>query len=323
MIDVALIGLGPEWETRFRPALLNLRKRLRVRVVQSAVSSVAEQIATEWGCQPAGSLTSVFDRVDLRAVLILDTAWYGMVPVELALRRGKPAFLAGKLSDWANRAASLASLAALCETPVMPDFGHRYWPASSRLKELLATRLGRPDSIAVHIRRDGGPVGGEVPTRSDDEAPPGDLLVAIDWICHLVGTAPAQVRASGSKAVSQTTITFKRSAAGGAPATAQIVFHPASAPVAPWTAEIRCRRGIARLKSDSQIEWDTATDRHSETLLGERPSVDVMLDHFSRRVVGGLIPVGTLGDLDLAVRLAQAAGKSRETGQPVPIEAPP
>lgn len=320
MIDVGLIGLGPEWESRFRPALLNLRQRMRVRVVQSAVGSLAEQTAAEWSCDVAGGLAAVFDRSDVKAVLILDTAWYGSVPVEFACRRGKPAFLAGRLSDWVARAAKHPSLAADTETPLMPDFSHRYTPATSRLKELLATRLGRPDIVGVHIHSDRAK-----PPHADNgqspDVPHDELLAAIDWVCHLVGTAPAEVRGgTTSDGARETAIAFRRSAAGGAPASAKIVMHHAPSPVAKWTAEVRCRRAIARLTGDSQIEWDDATDRQSESLTGERADVDVMLDHFSRRAVGGLIPVGTLGDLCRAARLARAADESCRSGLAVAIE---
>lgn len=320
MIDVGLIGLGPEWECRYRPALLNLRRRMRVRVVQSAVGSLAEQTAAEWSCDVAGGLASVIDRSDVRAVLILDTAWYGSVPVEFACRRGKPAFLAGRLGDWMARAVRLSSLAGDTETPLMPDFSHRYTPATSRLKELLATRLGRPDAVSVHICTD------RAQPSCDDKtlavvAPQDELLAAIDWVCHLVGTAPDQVRGGtmpdGSR---ETVIAFRRSAAGGAPASARIVIHPPSTPIAPWTAEVRCRRGIARLTGASQIDWDDANDRQSESLAGERADVDVMLDHFSRRAVGGLIPVGTLSDLCRAARLARAADESCRSGLAIAIE---
>jgi predicted dehydrogenase len=317
MLDVGLIGLGPEWECRYRPALLNLRHRIRVRVIQSAVGSLAEQTAAEWECDVASGMLPMMDRSDVRALLILDTAWYGSVPAEFACRTGKPAFLAGRLEDWVSRARPLVSLAAETETPLMPDFGHRYTPATTRLKELIATRLGRPDVIVVEAQgraTTNGTTANGTPIDIDREA----WLAALDWVCHLVGTPPAEVRGGLSPAgAEEALISFSRSAAGGAPATARIMLHHEPHSDAQWTAEVRCRKGIARLSGGTQIEWEDATERRSESLSGERGGVEVMLDHFSRRVVGGLIPVPTLDDLDRAGRIAEFVATSRKQGKPV------
>lgn len=314
MLDVALIGLGQDWERRYRPALLNLRHRMRVRAIQSAVGSLAEQTAAELRCEVAGGIMSLMQRSDVRALLILDTAWYGSVPAEFACRTGKPAFLAGRLGDWVPRTGELLPLAVESETPLMPDFGHRYTPATSRLKELIATRLGRPDEIVVHTRAASAAAVNGAAAELDRET----WLAALDWACHLVGTAPAEVRGRFSAEEDrEATISFVRSAAGGAPALARVVLHRHSHTDVDWTAEIRCRKGVARLKGGTEIEWEDGDERRSESLSGERGGVEVMLDHFSRRAVGGLIPVPTLDDLSLAARLAEAASASRESGKPV------
>jgi hypothetical protein len=78
---------------------------------------------------------------------------------------------------------------------------------------------------------------------------------------------------------------------------------------------------MARPGGAAQVAWETAREARVESLTGERADVEVMLDHFSRRVVGGLIPVPTLDDLCLAFRLAEAAERSRAEGAPVGVEA--
>jgi predicted dehydrogenase len=315
MLDVGLIGLGPEWDDRFRPALLNLRHRMRVRVLQSAVVSLADQTAADLQCEAAHGLLSVMERPDVRALLILDTAWYGTVPAEFACRVGKPAFLAGRLTEWIPRAREILPLAAESGTTLMPDFGHRYTPATTRLKELIATRLGRPDAVIVHasVHQGSAPTPIDGPPTAIQDA----WLESLDWACHLAGTVPAEVRCSESEtdlSTMEVSIGFRRSAAGGAPASARVIVeHSSDAPPA-WSAEVRCRKGIARLQGDTRIDWEDASEKRSESLVGERRDVEVMLDHFSRRVVGGLIPVPTLDDLWLAVRLLKAAERSRQSG---------
>lgn len=318
MLEVGLIGLGPEWEARFRPALLNLRHRMRVRVLQSAVVSLADQTAAELQCEAAYGLLSVMERPEVRALLILDTAWYGTIPAEFACRVGKPAFLAGRLTEWIPRAKEILPLAAESGTTLMPDFGHRYTPATSRLKELIASRLGRPDTVIVHSR-----VSATVKSNDSSTDIHDAWLESLDWACHLAGTAPAEVRCSdvvsgAASSAREISIGFRRSAAGGAPPSARVVVEPSID--TGWFAEVRCRKGIARLHGDTQIEWEDATEKRSESLVGERNDVEVMLDHFSRRVVGGLIPVPTLDDLWRAIRLLEAADRSRQTGKPQAFE---
>lgn len=45
------------------------------------------------------------------------------------------------------------------------------------------------------------------------------------------------------------------------------------------------------------VEWTADGKQQSEELTAERTETEVLLDHFCRRAVGGLIPVPTLEDL--------------------------
>src|SRR5205823_11167174 len=97
MLNVGLIGLGSEWEQRYRPALAKLQQRLRVRCVYAPVITHAEQVAVELGCDVAPGIMTLIEREDVRALLVLDTAWYSDAPARFACQVGKPAFLAGRL----------------------------------------------------------------------------------------------------------------------------------------------------------------------------------------------------------------------------------
>src|SRR5579864_593595 len=96
MLHVGLIGLGPEWQHRYRPALAKLQKRLRVRSVYAPVITHAEQVSAELGCDVAPGLVPLIEREDVQALLVLDAAWYLGVPAQFACRAGKPAYLAGR-----------------------------------------------------------------------------------------------------------------------------------------------------------------------------------------------------------------------------------
>ena len=69
---------------------------------------------------------------------------------------------------------------------------------------------------------------------------------------------------------------------------------------------------MAVLEGPQEMMWhpgggESAGERIVESLAADRPDVEVMLDHFCRRVVGGLIPVPTLDDLCRAFQLVDTA----------------
>ncbi|HEY3963940.1 MAG TPA: hypothetical protein VGM05_05235 [Planctomycetaceae bacterium] len=318
MLQVGLIGLGSEWEQRFRPALGRLSKRLQVRSVYATVGSHAEQAAAELECDAAPGLLALIERDDVRALLILETDWHEGIPVWFACQLGKPVFLAGRL---ANRLCStdLHRQAAAAGVTLMPDLGHRYTPVTSRLRELIATRLGRPLTIDI-AAGSGGHAGfddvGSWGTARDSFA------CAIDWCISLIGTAPTAVvpvrhtDTAGMTGAQQYDVEFRRPSSGGDAARATIriaaAHHPAVSVNGGATGllfpqvKIQCANGTALLKPPCGIVWDVGGQPVSESLTADRTDVEVMFDHFSRRVLGGLIPVPTLDDVQRARSLAAA-----------------
>jgi len=327
MLNVGLIGLGPEWERRYRPALAKLQRRLRVRCVHTPVATHAEQAAAELQCQVAPGLMTLMERDDVAALLVLDTAWYSGVPANFACQVRKPAYLAGSQVPRTSLTDQLLLRAAESGVTLMPELGHRYTPATSRLRELIATRLGRPLEMTVDVAT---PV-----DNARDGAPPLTvtsrelLAMTIDWCVNIVGTAPVSVRVSsgaGSRPESnqgslEIQVEFRRPAAGGPAAVACIRLNAASGPavtgaksdpsVLELQARVQCLKGIAWLANPDQVKWESADEKKTESLTSDRPDVEVMLDLFTRRVVGGLIPVPTLEDLLRAHQLIESALAAR------------
>src|SRR5579863_8053123 len=302
MLNVGLIGLGPEWEHRYRPALAKRAPRLSVRCVQASIQSRAEQAAAEVGCDVAYGLLSLMERDDVRALLILDTAWYGSVPAQLACQVAKPAFLAKRLAHCAYGIDQLELQAAQTGVTLMPDFAHRYTPATARLRELMATRLGPAQNLLVDVVENcnSAVVDLDLPSAVRDM-----LAVALDWSTTLVGAVPVSVRAARDRSSDERLalhVEYRRPPAGHATPMAQIRLATESSVATSrpssngfdtsftLRARVECVHGIAVLEGPQEMTWHLGTresvgERFVESLASDRPGIEVMLDHFCRRVV--------------------------------------
>lgn len=301
-VNLGLIGLGPFWESRFRPALTKLSAKLQVVAVYDNVISRAEQAARETNARVVGGVSSLVDRADVQALLLLDAGWQDAAILRLLSDRRKPILLAARvdaspseLQQWHHQAVSHG-------VTIMPAFPRRCTPASNRLQELMATQLGRPLRIEIAI----SPASLQaVPfaTESDfgGQAPPSQdpLLEWTDWCHYLFRTVPKQItrRSDGQG------WRFDFPPPSGSPQDdriAELSLSP-TPPIAdqPTLDEVRlhCERGEARLLSSTSIEWSADGNQQSEELTTERTETEVLLDHFCRRAVGGLIPVPSLEDL--------------------------
>jgi predicted dehydrogenase len=314
MLQVGLIGLGADWEVRTRPAIEKLRQRLEVRSVYAPVLPQAEQAAAELGCSVAPGLLSLVERDDLRALLVFDGAWYGGIPAQFACHAGKAIFLAGSLLEHLAVADPLRQHTAESGVTVMPDFGHRYTPATSRLRELIATRLGKPKNIRVTAYI---PVHSDVDFKATRATTRNAMATAIDWCTCVVGSGSASARNDTEPQGLYAQLDFRRTGAEGPSCVASITVAdvacrtgevPAtgSSPVR-LHVEIDCAVGRACVDGPVNLNWEAGGEQRVESLAADRPDMEVMLDHFSRRAVGGLVPVPTLDDVCRAFELADAA----------------
>ena len=313
MLDVGIIGLGPDWEPRYRPALKKLQQRIRVRALFDPVSNRAQAAAADFAIHPSLGMLTVMQQADVEALLLLDRAWHGQVSLDFAKRSGKPVYIAGSFTQSPDALRFLADFPHDDGIPFVPEFSRRYSPVATRTMELIATRLGRPQRIQLHTGLPAasheGPIGLEA-----------DLLAGMVDLCqYLVGTVPRRIHdrpaPSGNSVARIVEVEFAAFVAGGPPAAAEVLFHHGDDP-AHVRCDIECVHGGARWAGGHQIEWRDSQGTVSECLDADRSDVEVLLDHFCRRAVGGLIPVPGLDDVRNALAVLQAAADSRNTGQP-------
>ena len=143
-LRVGVIGLGDAWETRYRPALLALADRFEVRAVCAEVALRAEQAARDFDATAVDGFRALVIRRDIDAVLVLAPAWYGALPVFAACDFGKAVYCAAVLEMDPQRAADMKDRVDRSGVAFMAEFPRRQAPATLRLKELIATRLGEP-----------------------------------------------------------------------------------------------------------------------------------------------------------------------------------
>jgi predicted dehydrogenase len=191
-LRIGLIGLGDAWQTRHRPALRVLQDRFDVRAIFSTVSKLAENSAAEFQADAVDGYRALMSRADIDAVLILERSWLGWLPVLAACESGKAVYWAGDLDFDPHRDEGVRKQIEASGVAFMTEFPRRFAPATLRLKELIATRLGAPKLIFCHRRL----LGTETDTtRTDTEfnLVEQELVELVDWCRYVVGREPSEV----------------------------------------------------------------------------------------------------------------------------------
>ena len=325
-VNVGIVGPGAAWETRYRPALRKLAQRIRVSAVFDPVTARAEQVARECDAEVVHGLVTLINRPNVDAILFLDASWHGMEALRLLCAGNKPIYIAAEVGNDVTALQACHWTAMSYGLTLMPEFGWRYTPATGRLQELMATHLGRARTVHVDasfekLHASGQSDGGEAERRF--------LLNLFDWSRYLIRTPPIQIESLGPSATSNgevrtVRVAFQTPLAGGEAPMAEFRFHRSGSPCLANSPtglrhEIECESGKAVIESADRISWQTETEPVTENLTSDRDEVEVMLDHFCRRVVGGLIPVTDLDDVCKGINLLDAVAESDRTGKSVAL----
>lgn len=153
MIQVGLVGVGPQWE-RYRPALSRLRQPIHVEAVYDAVFARGESAAKELNADHIPGIRALAARGNVDAVLVMDPLWTNGAVLPLLARQEKPVFFAA----WPLRNLNGGGDNSIVQQRdsgglLVPAMWRRFTPTAIRLQELIATEIGPPLEITIDLSR--------------------------------------------------------------------------------------------------------------------------------------------------------------------------
>lgn len=333
-LRVGLVGLGSVWETRHRPALRALADRFEVRAVCEQVALRAEQAARDFGAEQVDGFRALTQRPDVDAILMLAPQWYGCLPILAACDAGKAVYCATNTQFDLAQAQRVRQRVEQSGIAFMTEFPRRQAPATLRLKELMATRLGPARLLFCHMRRPAEVPSASGPLSALQSSPTNDLIELIDWCCYVVGQKPTSVTglrhgAAGGEGndleddYQMMNLDFSVSGTPGSGPTAQIScgrYMPANWQEAvayrpPAALQVACEKGIAFIDLPTTLVWFDTAGRHQESLESDRPVGEQLLSQFHRSVTSLVRSTAGLEDAYRALAIVLEARSSHTQGR--------
>jgi len=334
-LRVGVVGLSSAWETRHRPALRALSDRYEVRAVCSEVALQAEQAAGEFQAQPIEGFRALAQREDVDAVLMLASEWYGSLPILAASDAGKAIYCASALEPDPEMIHRIKQRIEQSGVAFMSEFACRHAPATLRLKELIATQLGKPRLLFCH-RRELAEDGNQPRRRCmAQQTSLQQLVELVDWCRYVVGREPIMVGGQMHRAspdadrydyqMLSLDFSLPESAKNGP--VAQIScgrYVPSCWPEAvtfrpPAALQVVCEHGIAFIDLPSTLIWFDQAGRHLESLESERPVGEQLLSQFYRAVVSLVRNTSSLEDMYRSLRIVLDAQRSHRENRRISL----
>ena len=324
-LRIGIIGVGSAWESRHLPALRALSDRYEVLAVCDPVQHRAQQVAQQFNASVHDGFRGLTLREDIDAVLLLSATFYGALPVYAACEMGKAIYCAAAIDLQDSEAADLRQQVENAGVAFMAEFPCRLSPATLRLKELIATRLGAPKLLFCNRRR----VQLDKPATGDRCLR--DLVELVDWCRYLVESEPTSLIATSHQPADQpqdyfsVSLDFSPSGETGTGPLAVIGsgdyvpkdLEESLAYRRPADLKVVCERGIAFVDLPNTVAWFDEAGQHLETLDHERPVGEQLLVHFNRAVESLVLKSSSLADAHRAISIANQAKVSCEIGQRV------
>lgn len=331
-LRVGLVGLGEVWQHRHAPALRMLADRFEVRAICDQVGHRAEQAAAEFAASTVDGYRALAQREDIDAVLVLAPQWYGALPILAACDSGKAVYCAAGLDLDAEEARAVKQRVEQAGIAFMAEFPRRQAPATIRLRELIASRLGVPRLLFCHRRSMTEPAAsGPTNHRTPRPAACRDLIDLVDWCRYVVDRDPTGVTGlmhpsgcePGKEDYQMMSLDFSERGQPGSGPIAQIScgrYIPADWREAityrpPAEMQVACEQGVAFVDLPATVVWFDQSGRHQESLDSERPVGEQMLRQFYWAVTSLVRKTCDLEDAYQALRIVQQARRSHVEGR--------
>jgi predicted dehydrogenase len=334
-LRVGVVGLGEDWETRHRPALRALSDRFEVRAVCADVAARAEQAAREFDATPVDGFRALAAREDIDAVLMLSPDWYGALPMLAACEAGKAVYCSVALDIEPAMAREIKQRVEQSGAAFMAEFPRRQCPATLRLKELIATRLGLPRLLFCHHRLREPQLNSQARRGRHCSAAMRNLMELVDWCRYVVGEEPTSVvgvrhqspNPAEDDDYQMLSLDFSATGVPGNGALAQIScgrylarsWHEAVSFRPPAALQVCCERGVAFVDLPSTLIWFDEAGQHMESLDSERPVGEQLLMQFHRAVTSLIRKTSDLEDAYRALTVVLTAKASCAEGRRLPL----
>jgi len=323
-LRVGVVGVGPAWESRHLPALRALSDRFEVRAVCDPVQHRAEQVAQQFNASVHDGFRLLSSREDIDGILQLSARFYGTTPIYAACDEGKAVYCAAAIDMDEEETTTLHQRVKDSGIAFMAEFPCRLSPATLRLKELIATKLGEPRLLFCNRRKISS-----APREGSDRCIH-DLVELVDWCRFVIEPEPSSVIATahqmpGGQHKDYLSVTLDCSPEGetGTGPLAVIGcgdYVPKSLQESlayrrPADLKVVCERGIAFVDLPHTVAWFDEAGQHLETLDHERPVGELLLLHFHRAVESLILKSSNLKDAHRAIVIANQAKLSCESGK--------
>ena len=342
-LRVGLVGLGDQWAARHAPALRALSDRFEITAVCSEVADKSHRVASEFGAVATDGFRALLQRDDVDALLLLSPEWYGPLPIQAACDAGKAIYSSASLDITPEQAVEVRQDIRDSKVPFMAELPLRYAPATIRLKELIATRLGKPRLLFCHQRL---PLESQSDSLRRGKHCPlvwRNMMELVDWCRYIVGADPASIVSSAHGNQNGDVETYYqmasldfRSCQASAEAPNQAPIRPlaqlsvghyipqcwsdALAYRRPASLQVCCEKGMAFIDLPSSLVWFNEAGQHTESLDTERAMGEIMLDRFYRLATNKLCNSTDAHDADCAMKIVLGANKSIETGDRIQLD---
>lgn len=334
-LRVGIIGLGRLWETRHKPALARRSDRFQVKAVYDQVARRAELEAAQLGCVACNGIAELLERPDVDAIWILTPQWFGLHALERAVGLGKPIYCALPLATEPALIERLDASLGRPDVRFMPELARRFYPATLRLKELLATTLGPPRLILGQARLSNFDRYGQPgPTTQITPAPlaidPGGYL--IDWCRFIFGSDPLTLQGFGTRVLPSGSADddfegFQARFAGGTLAQIAVgryhrdVWGEAAKFLPQPGFQVFAERGVAWLEMPERIQWSGSEGSGDERLPMEPSVGEQLADQFYRLARGEQSLAPGWKDALTVARLVVGLRRSRSEDRTISLKA--